>query len=188
MAVLPICITGEPVLHEVAESVTQFGPELDALIADMFETMDLAPGVGLAAPQIGVGLRVFVWSYAEQDEAPNRGVAINPELWLSPIMPGEPDELEDVEGCLSFPGERFPVRRAERVLLRAVDASNEPYEYELSGWFARIMQHEFDHLNGLLYVDRLVSPFDKMAAKATKKNAWGEPGLSWMPGIDHPEG
>lgn len=188
MAVLPICISGEPVLHEVAESVTTFDKGLLQLIEDMFETMDLAPGVGLAAPQIGVGKRIFVWSYDDQDEAPARGVAINPELWLSPISPDEPDELADVEGCLSFPGERFPLRRADRVILRAVDEHNQPFEYELSGWFARIMQHEFDHLNGLLYVDRLVAPHDKGAAKAKKRNGWGEPGLTWMPGVDDLEG
>lgn len=188
MTIRAIYISGEPVLHQVAEPVTVFDAELEQLISDMYETMDLAPGVGLAAPQIGVGLRVFVWSYADQDQAPERGVAINPELWLESISPGEPDEYEDQEGCLSFPGERFPVRRAERVILRAVNERNEPFEYELSGWFARIMQHEFDHLNGLLYVDRLVPPYNRAAKKAKRVNGWGEPGLSWMPGIDHLEG
>lgn len=188
MAVHPICISGEPVLHAIAEPVTVFDEALSTLVEDMFETMDLAPGVGLAAPQIGVAKRIFVWSYADQDEAPTRGVAINPELWLSPTTPGAPDEFEDVEGCLSFPGERFPVRRADRVILRAVDLNNTPFEFELSGWFARIMQHEFDHLNGLLYVDRLEAPHDKAALKAKKRNGWGEPGLTWMPGVDDLEG
>lgn len=188
MAIRPICISGEPVLHSPAEPVTRFDEALDTLVADMFETMDLAPGVGLAAPQIGVGLRVFVWSYADQDEAPARGVAVNPELWVTPIAPGEPDPAEDVEGCLSYPGERFAVRRADRVLLRAVDARNQPFEFEASGWFARIMQHEFDHLNGTLYVDRLVEPWATAAAKTTKRNRWGVPGLQWMPGVDNLEG
>lgn len=188
MAVLPICISGEPVLHSVAEPVTTFDDALVALVDDMFETMDLAPGVGLAAPQVGVDKRIFVWSYDDQDEAPARGVAINPELWLSPVSPGEPDELADQEGCLSFPGERFPLNRADRVILRAVDVHNKPFEHELSGWFARIMQHEFDHLNGLLYVDRLAAPHHKAAAKASKRNGWGEPGITWMPGIDDLEG
>lgn len=185
---LPICISGEPVLHSVAEPVTEFDDALAELVSDMFDTMDLAPGVGLAAPQIGVGKRIFVWSYADQDDAPARGVAINPELWLSPITPDTADEEEDQEGCLSFPGERFPVRRAERVLLRAVDLENKPFEYKLSGWFARIMQHEVDHLDGLLYVERLQAPHDKLASKAKKRNGWGEPGLTWMPGIDNLEG
>lgn len=175
-------------LHQPADSVTSFDDELRGLVRDMFETMDLAPGVGLAAPQIGVAKRIFVWSYEAQGDAPPRGVAINPELWLEPISPGAPDPEEDVEGCLSFPGERFPIRRAERVILRAVDLEQKPFEYELSGWFARIMQHEFDHLNGLLYVDRLVPPYDRAAAKAQRKNDWGEPGLSWLPGVDNLEG
>lgn len=188
MAVLPICISGEPVLHTSAAPVGEFDDALRQLVADMFDTMDLAPGVGLAAPQVGVGLRLFVWSYDAQDQAPARGVAVNPELWIEPIDPGNPDDLEDVEGCLSFPGERFPVRRSERVILRAVDLEQKPFEYELSGWFARIMQHEFDHLNGILYVDRLVEPYRKAARKAERKQQWGEPGLSWMPGLDNLEG
>lgn len=188
MAVLPICISGEPVLHSIAAPVSEFDTTLETLISDMFDTMDLAPGVGLAAPQVGVGLRLFVWSYEAQDQAPARGVAINPELWLEPITPGEPDDLEDVEGCLSFPGERFPLRRANRVMLRALDRDQRPFEYELSGWFARIMQHEFDHLNGILYVDRLEEPLRKAARKAERKQQWGTPGLSWMPGVDALEG
>lgn len=188
MAILPICISGEPVLHSVAEPVTQFDDELRSLVSDMFETMDLAPGVGLAAPQVGIGKRIFVWSFADQDEAPGRGVAINPELFIAPIDPVAPDAVEDQEGCLSFPGERFPIRRSDRALLRAVDLDGKPFEYEVSGWFARIMQHEFDHLNGLLYVDRLAAPYDRAAAKAKRKNGWGEPGLSWVPGVDDLEG
>lgn len=188
MSILPIRISGDPVLHRAAEPVTEFDAALASLVDDMFETMDLAPGVGLAAPQIGIGKRIFVWSYADQDQAPPRGVAVNPELWLSSLSPGAPDEQIDQEGCLSFPGERFPLRRAERVILRAVDLDNKPFEYELSGWFARIMQHEFDHLNGLLYVDRLVPPYDRASQKASRKNGWGEPGLEWMPGIDDLEG
>lgn len=188
MAILPICIWGEPVLHTRALPVTTFDEKLKTLVNDMYETMDAAPGVGLAAPQIGVNLRLFVWSYADQNEAPARGVAINPELWLEPISPGEPDEEEDVEGCLSFPGERFPVRRSERVILRAVDLDNKPFEFVATGWFARIMQHEYDHLDGLIYVDRLVAPHDRAAAKAERKNSWGKPGLTWLPGVDHLEG
>ncbi|MGK0716514.1 peptide deformylase [Leucobacter sp. W1153] len=186
MAVLPIVICGEPVLHRPAAPVTQFDDELRTLVADMFDTTVAAPGVGLAAPQVGIGKRVFVWIYDDQVEGPSRGVAINPELWISPPEPGLPDE-DEVEGCLSFPGERFALRRSERALLRALDIDGAPYELEVSGWFARIMQHEFDHLDGLLYVDRLVHPENRAAQKAERKNGWGKPGLSWMPGVDHPE-
>lgn len=187
MAILPIVICGEPVLHRVAEPVTEFDAQLRTLVDDMYETCEAAPGVGLAAPQVGVGQRLFVWMYADQDEAPAQGVAINPELWIAPLEPGLPND-DELEGCLSFPGERFALRRSHRALLRAVDLDGEPFEYEVSGWFARIMQHEFDHLNGLLYVDRLVHPENRGAQKAERKNGWGSPGLSWTPGIDHLEG
>ncbi|GAA3585596.1 peptide deformylase [Klugiella xanthotipulae] len=188
MAVLPICISGEPVLHEVAAPVTDFNDDLRALVESMYETMDLAPGVGLAAPQVGIGQRLFVWSYDEQDEGPARGVAINPTLWVTPPSIEELDEETEIEGCLSFPGERFPLRRSDRVRLEAVDLSNTPFTIEASGWYARIFQHEYDHLNGLLYVDRLVHPHGKAAHKALKRNSWGSPGQTWTPGVDNLEG
>lgn len=189
MAILPITICGEPVLHRPAQPVTEFDDELRTLVDDMFETCEAAPGVGLAAPQVGVGKRVFVWMYEDEDHpnVPARGVAINPELWLAPAEPGLPGEHE-VEGCLSFPGERFALRRSPRALLRAFGIDGKPFELELSGWFARIMQHEYDHLDGLLYVDRLVHPESRGAQKAERKNGWGKPGLTWMPGVDDLEG
>ena len=187
MSARPIFITGDPVLHTVAKEVTVFDEELRALIADMYVTMDEAPGVGLAAPQIGVGLRVFVYDYPEDDGTPRRGVAVNPELFISPVEVREPTDAEE-EGCLSFPGERFPLVRAERAILRAQDENGKRYELECEGWFARIMQHEFDHLNGLLYVDRLAHSESKKAEKARKSNGWGKPGNTWMPGVDDLEG
>lgn len=187
MAILPIVISGDPVLHRPAEPVVAFDAELRTLVDDMFETCDAAPGVGLAAPQVGVGKRIFVWMYEDQGEAPARGVAINPTLWIAPLEPGLPGE-DEVEGCLSFPGERFALRRSPRALLRAHDIDGKPFEFETSGWFARIMQHEYDHLDGLLYVDRLVHPESRGAQKAERKNGWGTPGLSWLPGVDDLEG
>ncbi len=187
MTVLPIVISGEPVLHRPAEPVSEFDEELRRLVDDMFETTVAAPGVGLAAPQVGVGKRVFVWMYEDQDEAPAQGVAINPELWIAPPDPGLPDD-DEVEGCLSFPGERFALRRSPAALMRAQDIDGRPFEVRASGWFARILQHEFDHLNGLLYVDRLVHPESRGAQKAERRNGWGAPGLSWMPGVDDLEG
>lgn len=187
MAILPIVICGEPVLHRPAAPVTEFDAALRGLVDDMFETCEAAPGVGLAAPQVGVGKRIFVWMYDDQDEAPARGVAVNPVLWIAPLEPGLPGE-EELEGCLSFPGERFALRRSQRALLRAQDVEGAPYEVEVSGWFARIMQHEYDHLDGLLYTDRLLHPESRGAQKAERKNGWGVPGLSWTPGVDHLEG
>lgn len=183
MPVRPIVIYGEDVLHVEAQPVTKFDDELRQLVEDMFETMDAAPGVGLAAPQIGVSLRVFVYDYPTDDGVPRRGVAVNPELLISPLDVREPDATDE-EGCLSFPGERYPLVRAERALLRAVDINGTPFECDCDGWFARIMQHEFDHLNGILYVDRLDYPFDRAAEKVLKRNGWGKPGSSWMPGVD----
>jgi peptide deformylase len=190
MPVLPIRITGEPVLHTPATEVTVFDDALRALVADMVETMDLAPGVGLAGPQVGVGKRLFVYSWTDDDGVLWRGVAVNPVLWTTPPLPESVEELdedEESEGCLSIPGERFPLRRSEGALLRAVDEHGEPFEIEAHGWLARVFQHEYDHLDGLLYADRLVHPYAKQAQKAVRKNSWGGPGKSWLPGRDHPE-
>jgi peptide deformylase len=188
MAVLPIRISGDPVLHSPARDVTTFDDELRTLVADMFETMDAAPGVGLAAPQVGVPLRVFVYGWHDDDDNEHRGVAVNPTLWVSPAVPGEPDEETESEGCLSFPGERFPLRRSGSALLRAFDLDGTGYERHGDGWLARIFQHEYDHLDGIIYVDRLAYPHSKAASKVQRKRSWGVPGLSWQPGVDHPEG
>jgi peptide deformylase len=188
MAVLPIHVTGNPVLHTRARDVTEFGPELNQLVADMFETVEAAPGVGLAAPQVGVPLRLFIYSWTDDDGVVWRGVAINPELWISPTPIGEADDEDESEGCLSVPGERYPLRRSELAILSAVDLDQKPFEIQAEGWLARIFQHEYDHLEGVLYVDRLEHKHAKAAAKAIRKNGWGVDGLSWTPGIDLLEG
>lgn len=187
MAVLPIVITGDRVLHSPALPVTDFGEPLQQLVDDMVETMHAAPGVGLAAPQVGVPLRLFVYHWEDDDGVLHRGTAVNPELWLSPIPVGDPDDDEESEGCLSIPGERFALRRAERAILRANDVHGEPFEVHAEGWLARIFQHEYDHLDGLLYADRLDPVRAKAAAKAIKREGWGVPELSWLPGRDHLE-
>ncbi len=185
MAVRAICITGEPVLHSTATEISVIDDSIRELVAAMFDTMEAAPGVGLAAPQVGLDVRVFVYDWTDDDDVRWRGVAINPALWISPLPVGELDEEGEAEGCLSVPGERFAVRRAERALLRATDLDGEPYEIEAHGWLARIFQHEYDHLNGVLYTDRLVHPHDRVAAKVIRKRSWGSPGQSWLPGRDH---
>ncbi len=184
MAVLPIRIVGDPVLHAPASPVSSITAEIEALVADMYETMDTAPGVGLAAPQVGVGLRIYTYSYVDDDENPWRGVVINPELWMTPTEPGIPDPDEESEGCLSFPGERFPLRRAESVRVTGIDLDGAPVSIEVDGWRARIVQHEFDHLNGIIYIDRLVGADAKSVQKVIRTRGWGKPGASWMPGID----
>ena len=184
MAVLPIQITGAPVLHTPAAEVTEFDDELATLIDDMFETMEAAPGVGLAGPQVGIDRRLFVFNWTDDEERLWRGVAINPELWISPVPVGAADADTESEGCLSVPGERFPLRRAELAILRALDAEGKPFEIRAEGWLARIFQHEYDHLDGVLYVDRLEHEYTKAVAKAIRKNDWGVPGLTWQPGVD----
>ena len=184
MAVRPVVITGEPVLHRVAARVERFDDELAQLVADMFATMDAAHGVGLAAPQIGVGLRIFVYEMANDDDVAPRGVVINPILALSRVPEGRPDPDTESEGCLSVPGEHFPLRRAERAKVNGVDLHGDPIEFEATGWFARCMQHEFDHLNGKLYIDRLDDKQLRRARKAVKARGWGTPGHSWLPGVD----
>jgi len=183
----PIFIYGDPALHQLALEVTVFDKQLEQLVQDLFETMDKAPGVGLAAPQIGVGLRVFVYSYPDDDDNPRRGVVINPALTHSPIEAGPADDELESEGCLSFPGERFALKRSESVIVEGVDVENKPVRIEAEGWFARVFQHEFDHLNGIIYVDRLDFESRKEAFEVMKHLGWGKPGVSWLPGTDNLE-
>lgn len=187
MTIRPICITGEPVLHSRAREVEVFDDELRQLVADMYETMDKAPGVGLAAPQIGVGLRIFTYDYADDEGNERRGVIINPKLEVGPIVDEPADEDTEIEGCLSVPGERFPLKRAEHVVVSGVDLDKKPIRIEADGWFARIFQHEFDHLDGLLYVDRLAEPWKEISSDIIADNGWGTPGLTWLPGKDNLE-
>ena len=181
-------ILGDPVLHAPAAEVGDITDEVRQLVADMFETMDAAPGVGLAAPQVGVPLRIYTYSYPDDDGGPWRGVLINPELWMTPLEPGDPDPDDEAEGCLSFPGERFGLRRAERAILRATDLEGERFEIEAEGWLARIFQHEYDHLDGILYLDRLSHRDQRIVAKINRKVGWGKPGEQWLPGVDDLEG
>lgn len=184
MTVRPILITGEPVLHRRALPVESFDGDLRALVADMFETMDAAHGVGLAAPQIGVGLRIFTWQMENSDGASERGVIVNPYVAPSKAAQEDPDPDEEVEGCLSVPGESFPLKRGERASVTGYDIDGSEISFEATGWFARCMQHEYDHLNGFLYVDRLNGKWGKRAKKTLRRNGWGVPGHAWTPGVD----
>lgn len=183
MSLRDIVITGDPVLHNQSQPVAEINDYIRDLVQDMYETMDAAPGVGLAAPQIGIPLRIFVYDWAD-DQGAYRGVAINPTLELEQHSTEEPDPDADSEGCLSVPGERFPLGRAFKAKLSALDIAGVEYVISAEGWLARIFQHEFDHLNGTLYVDRLSEPHAEAAKKAVKKNGWGTKGLSWRPGED----
>lgn len=187
MAIREIRISGDPVLHEPAQPVTRFDADLRSLIADMFESMRAAPGVGLAAPQIGLPLQIFVYDWADE-EVTHRGVAINPRLSLAGYPERAPNEEHDQEGCLSFPGYRFPLVRSESGLLTAQDEFGNPFELRAEGWLARIFQHEYDHLQGQLYVDRLLPHFQPEVAAIIEEEAWGVPGNAWLPGLDRLEG
>ena len=174
-------------LHTKALEVTEFDEELRALVQDMYETMDEAPGVGLAAPQIGVNLRIFVYDWDAEDGSAQRGVVINPTLTTSAVPTEEADWESESEGCLSVPGERFPLKRAESAVVTGVDLDQNPVHIEATGWFARIFQHEFDHLDGIIYVDKLTEPSKSEAFEVMRELGWNRPGQSWLPGTDHLE-
>jgi peptide deformylase len=160
-----IRLFGDPVLRTAAEPVTDFDLELRNLVRDLTETMLDAPGLGLAAPQIGVGLRVF--TYHVDDEP---GHLINPVLTLD----GEPEE--DEEGCLSLPGLQFPTPRAPVAVATGFNMYGEPVTIEGTELLARCVQHETDHLDGILFVDRLDKKQRKLAMKAIREAEWsGDP-------------
>jgi peptide deformylase len=189
MAVRPIRIVGDPVLHTATSPVPvgddgSLPADLAELIADMYETMDAANGVGLAANQIGVGLRVFVYDCADDrgQTARRRGVVVNPVLETSEIPETMPDPEDDDEGCLSVPGESFPTGRAAWAKVTGLDADGSPVTLEGNGLFARMLQHETGHLDGFLYLDCLIGRNARAAKRMVKSNKWGVPDLSWMPG------
>ena len=140
---------GQPILRQVARPVQNLNGDLHQLIQDMVETMYAAPGVGLAANQVGSLHRVFVANPSEDHDPAKLLVIINPELVESQ------GDLVSEEGCLSIPEFRDEVWRARRVLVRGLDLHGEPIEVEAENTLARIFQHEIDHLNGVLFVDRL---------------------------------
>ena len=144
---------GDPVLKQRAKDVTDIDGDLLSVVDTMFETMYEARGVGLAAPQVGISLRVFVVDCPEDPEDPEsplfRFVAVNPEILAAS------GEILSEEGCLSMPGVRESVKRHERVQLAALDADGKRFEITAGGLVARAIQHEMDHLDGRLFVDRL---------------------------------
>ena len=145
----PILRYGEPVLHRKAAPVEALTPEIDALIDDMRETMHAAAGVGLAAPQIGESLRICLVDLSAGRRPDQLLVLINPELITSAGL-----QLKE-EGCLSVPGIEATVARPQTVAVRALDRDGEAREIVAEGLLARALQHEIDHLNGILFLDRL---------------------------------
>ena len=184
MAVHPIRIVGDPVLHHPTHRIEQFDDELRELVDDMFETMAAAGGVGLAANQIGVDLRVFVYDCPDDEGVRHQGVVVNPVQATSERPETMPDPDDDFEGCLSVPGQSYPTGRANWARVTGSDVDGKPIEVEGTGYFARCLQHETDHLDGLLYLDRLVGRHAKAAKRMLRNNKWGVPGLSWDPATD----
>ncbi len=162
MAIQPIRLFGDPILTVPAEPVTTFDAELRGLVKDLTETMLDAPGAGLAAPQIGVSLRVFVYDVEEVV-----GHLINPVIRTLSEECQEGDE-----GCLSFPGLAFPTRRSAKVVAEGFDMHGEPVTVAGCTLLARAIQHEVDHLDGILFIDRLDPEQRKLAMKAIREAEW----------------
>jgi peptide deformylase len=157
--ILPIHVYGHPSLREPTEEVTENTPEIQALIDDMIETMHGASGIGLAAPQVGRRERIFVADLRPMREAAEEeGLTVpsEPMVFINPQIVGESDiETEFEEGCLSLPEIRDNVWRPESVRLTYLDRNFEPHEEELTGLLARVVQHEYDHVEGILFIDHL---------------------------------
>ncbi len=172
---MPIRLFGDPVLRTAADPVKDFDAELRRLVKDLTETMLDAPGVGLAAPQIGVSLRVF--TYHVDDEL---GHLINPSLDLA-----EEEETGD-EGCLSFPGLAYPVTRAYGVVAKGFNMYGEPVTLEGTGQLARCVQHETDHLDGVLFIDRLDKAQRKLAMREIREAEWWGEAIPQVKVSPHP--
>lgn len=149
----PIVQVGDPVLHTPCAPVEAADPGLPQLVADMFASMYAANGVGLAANQIGVAKRVFVYDCPDENDVHRRGVVVNPELVLPPLA--DRDLVEDDEGCLSVVGQLAPLVRPSIATVIGVDPDGNEVRVDGTGVLARCLQHECDHLDGMLYVDRL---------------------------------
>ncbi len=165
MSVLPIRIFGDPVLRMAAQPVTVFDKELRGLVKDLTDTMVDAPGAGLAAPQLGVSLRVF--TYRVNGEI---GHLVNPDLALSD------ERQEGPEGCLSLPGLRFDCERAFGVVAKGFNMYGDPVTIEGTELLSRCIQHETDHLDGIIFIDRLDPEQRKAALRAIREAEWaGQP-------------
>ncbi|MEJ2689254.1 MAG: peptide deformylase [Deltaproteobacteria bacterium] len=166
MAIRNILKYPDPLLRKKAQPVNEFGEELEQLVADMAETMYDAPGAGLAAPQIGVHLQVVVMDVSPSEEKAKEKkltVLVNPEILE---MEGE---VIDEEGCLSVIEYSAKVKRARKIKVCARDPKGNPLEFEAEEWFARVIQHEVDHLLGILFIDRISSLKRSLYKKKLKK-------------------
>ena len=162
MAIRPIRLFGDPVLRTAADPVTGFDQQLRGLIKDLTQTLDDADGSGLAAPQIGVSQRVFVFSVDGV-----RGHLVNPGL----DFPDE-EQQDGLEGCLSFPGLYYDVKRRRNVVAKGFTGHGDPVQVVGTGTMARCLQHETDHLDGVLFIDRMDPATRKEAMRAVREAHW----------------
>ncbi len=176
MALRPIRLIGDPVLRTKAEVVTTFDKELRTLVKDLTETMQEAPGVGLAAPQLGVSLRVFTY---DVDEVV--GHLVNPVLHFP-----HDEEMDGEEGCLSIPGLSFDCRRMAEVVAHGQNEYGDPVTVQGRDLLARCVQHETDHLDGVLFVDRLDPETKRAALAAVRLAAWADQPVPVVKASPHP--
>ncbi|MHC5701812.1 peptide deformylase [Streptomyces sp. PKU-MA01144] len=161
-------LLGDPVLHAPCEPVTDFGPSLGGLIEDMYATMYAANGVGLAANQIGVPLRVFVYDCPDDEDVRRLGHVVNPRL-----VAADGVVVRGPEGCLSLPGVEAGTPRYDHAVVEGVTRDGAPVRVEGTGFFARCLQHECDHLEGGVYLDRLTGLRRTRALRAVRRAPWG---------------
>jgi len=166
MTLRAIVTLPDPVLRRKARAVTKFDKNLKTLIEDMIETMRDAPGVGLAAPQVGVSERVIVVEYFENEQAEEAEEEAQKKVWamVNPeIVKASQETVMGVEGCLSIPSLVGEVERHEALQIKGLNRHGQPMRVKAQGWLARIFQHEIDHLNGVVFTDRAVKVWQPQA-------------------------
>lgn len=165
--VRPLSLLGDPVLHTRCEDVTDFGPELARLVEDMFATMYAAQGVGLAANQVGVPLRVFVHDCPDDDDVRHLGHVVNPRLVRADGL-----VLRGPEGCLSLPGLEAGTERHDEAVVEGYTVTGAPITVNGTGFFARCLQHECDHLEGMVYADRVTGRRHRKLMRQAGRASW----------------
>ncbi|MFD9790058.1 peptide deformylase [Streptomyces sp. NPDC059070] len=169
-------LLGDQVLHAPCEPVSDFGRSLERLVEDLFATMYAAQGVGLAANQIGVGLRVFVYDCPDDDEVRHLGHVVNPRL-----VSADGVVVRGPEGCLSLPGIEAGTPRHDEAVVEGVTVTGDPVRICGTGFFARCLQHEMDHLDGVVYADRLTGWRRGRALREIRRAPWGPERYSPVP-------
>ncbi|MCH0562477.1 MULTISPECIES: peptide deformylase [unclassified Streptomyces] len=172
--VRPLTLLGDPILHQPCDEVTAFGPELAALVEDLFATMYAARGVGLAANQVGEPLRVFVYDCPDDDDVRHLGHVVNPRL-----VEADGVAVRGPEGCLSLPGLEAGTERYDHAVVEGRTVAGEPVTVHGTGFFARCLQHETDHLEGRVYADRLAGLRRRRLIRRIGRASWhraGTPG------------